>query len=119
MIVDYRFKKPFIHLGFNRTQGTFATGENISIYLKTLYNQNVYEPVNVIAGGATINKVSEYQYDLVYIDSGAKSISVEIESKPFLTGKIQSNIININVENVKADTIKVTADTTLLTADYF
>lgn len=118
MILELRNKKPFINFGFNRIKESVFVGEVVNVWLNTLYNETSYPIRGISAPDATVTRINNYHYALTYNSSGNKTIQLEVQDEPKKL-VLMSNVLNIEVKTYKADTNKLTADTTLITADYF
>lgn len=95
MIHALRTTTPFIDLGFGITQQEVPAGTPVTVWVNTLYNQEVYS-FTLTAPGAVITKISNYEYSLTYATPGTYTISLGVSN----TGKktsLASNILTITV----------------------
>lgn len=96
MILELRKKTPFISFSFNTIERTGFTNEVIDVYLRTIYNQDVYKTFEIGATGATVKTiVNNYHYQLEYDSLGVKNISITIEKGTPL--QINSNTLNLEI----------------------
>ncbi|MCR5863062.1 hypothetical protein LRS05_13410 [Flavobacterium sp. J372] len=95
MIHELRNTPPFIDFGFGITQHTVGVGQIATVWLSTLYNQDVYN-TGLNANGAVITRVSSFEYEVTYSTPGTYEISLNVGSN---TRKIslQSNTITLTV----------------------
>jgi hypothetical protein len=95
MIQEIRSAQPFIDFGFGITQHTVGIGQTAVIWLSTLYNQDAYN-TGLNANGATITRISPFEYEVIYSTPGTYEINLNVGSN---TRKIslQSNTITLTV----------------------
>lgn len=79
-------------LGFTKTETT--TGTPVTVWLNTLYNSDAY--VFVLSAEGNVTKISDYEYQVVFYETGTYGMKVQVVSK---TKKIslQSNTITVTV----------------------
>jgi len=95
MIQQLKTITPAIDLGFGITQKQVAQGTTVTVWLNTLYNKEAYTFM-LLAQGAAVTKISNYQYLLVYNTPGIYLVSLNVNSTD-KTISIASNILNITV----------------------
>lgn len=118
MILEARKRVPFIHYGFNETYKTAIVNKVIDIYLKTIYNQEVFKDFNLVAlGSASIVEISNYHYQVTYSSLGVKNIQVQIEKAT--PKELNSNILNLEIVTPKFDSTLITFDNDNITFDTF
>ena len=118
MIVELRYKKPFINFGFNRVTKTAIIGEDIDVYLNTLYNEVSYPNRVLTAVDAIVTKVNDYHYKLTYNTVGSKTIVLDVQDDP-KDITLTSNILSIEIESSSFDSDTIGFDNTKLTFDIF
>ena len=95
MIKEIRQQKPFIHFGFNRQSITVSVGDEVTIWQDKFYLDDYDYILNLTSGNVisgSLNK-SVVSFDNV----GVITVSVDIESKDFLTVE-SSNTLEIIVQ---------------------
>ncbi|AXG73946.1 hypothetical protein DVK85_06685 [Flavobacterium arcticum] len=95
MITPLSNIKPFINFGFGTTSKQAATGETVTIWLDTIYNQKAYT-FNTNAQDATITKISNYEYHLTYTQPGNYQVSLTANTIDKTTS-LESNILTLTV----------------------
>lgn len=94
MIEELKNIKPFISFGNGITQKEVQAGETVTVWLGTLYNQNIYS-FTLVSGG-TVQKVSNYEYRITITAPGTHSIYMVVNTK-VKGSDLQSNTITLNV----------------------
>lgn len=94
MIEELKNIRPFISFGSGVTQREVQAGETVTVWLGTLYNQNIYS-FTLVAGG-TVHKVSNYEYRVTYTTPGTHTIYLVVNTK-VKGSDLQSNTITLNV----------------------
>lgn len=118
MIVELRKITPFINFGFNRVTKVAYIDEVVDVYLRTVYNRDVYKDFNLVALGASSNtKINDYHYQLTYNSTGVKEIKMQIEKGNPL--EVNSVPIELTIESNSFDSDTVGFDNTELTFDIF
>jgi len=95
MIQQLKTITPAIDLGFGITQKQVATSIPVTVWLNTLYNSQAYT-CSIFALGATVNKISNYQYNVTYATPGNYTVNMSVNSID-KTISLASNILNITV----------------------
>jgi len=80
MIQELKNITPFISFGFGLTRAEINVATPITVWLDTLYNQSEFE-FTIGANGATVNKISNYEYRLTYTSTGYKEVVMNIGTK--------------------------------------
>lgn len=115
MIYQVITKKPFINLGGNRQSIKVGIDDVVNIWQTEIYNAEAYVPT-LISSGANIILEGLERSIVSFPEVG--TFTVQFNS--FRSDRklnLLSNIIEIEVF-ANADSNKITADTTLITADY-
>lgn len=95
MILELRNTTPFIDFGFGITAHTVKTGEQATIWLSTLYNQDMFA-MGLVAPGGSVTVLSDYEYGIAYSQPGIYSISLSVSHKKHKTS-LQSNTLTLTV----------------------
>lgn len=118
MILEARRVTPFIHFGFNSMSRVGYIGEVVDIYLKTIYNQDVYLAFQLAAAGSTlITYISNYHYQVTYDTVGVKTLTTSIEKGNPL--ELTSNALRLEIKSNSFDSDTIGFDNTELTFDIF
>lgn len=80
MIQELKNIKPFVSFGFGVTKTEVNTNTPITVWVDTLYNQDEFE-FFIGANGATVNKISNYEYILTYATTGYKEVVINVGTK--------------------------------------
>ena len=96
MIVEMREAAPIIHFGFLITKFDGSSGQPVTIWQKTMYNDKSHQ-VSIKASGAGITKISNNEFQVVFPSGGLKNIEVEV-STGIKKAVIKGNIIVLNVK---------------------
>lgn len=94
MIEQLKTIKPFISFGNGVTQKEIQSGQTVTVWLGTLYNQNIYS--STLVTGGTVQKVSNYEYRVTFTAPGTHSIYLVVTTK-VKGSDLQSNTITLNV----------------------
>jgi hypothetical protein len=94
MIKQLQNALPEIDFGLGATQTTTDTGIPVTVWLNTLYNLDAY--VFILSTQGNVTKISDYEYQIVFYQTGTHEIKLDVISK---TKKIslQSNTITVTV----------------------
>lgn len=95
MISNLKNIQPFIHFGFGITEITVPSGATVTVWLNTLFNQDMYV-FNLQAYPALVTKISDYEYSVTQHNPGTYKITLSINPKQKKTS-LESNIITLNV----------------------
>jgi hypothetical protein len=95
MIQELKSSAPSISFGFGLTETSLSVDMSVTVWLSTIYNQSVYS-FQLVAAGATIIKVSNYEYRLTYSTPGSKDIYLNVSTKEKQT--LKSNTITVIVK---------------------
>jgi hypothetical protein len=79
MIQQLKAITPFIDLGFGITQQEVTAGTPVTVWLNTLYNQEVYT-FTLFAAGGSVTQISDYEYIVIYPAAGTYSISMGVST---------------------------------------
>lgn len=94
MIQDVKNAVPAIDFGFGNLTKVAVTGEEVTVWLQTLYNQDAYTFALQTAG--TVTKISNYEYRVAFAQAGSHPLQVVV-STIGKTKSLASNILNLNV----------------------
>jgi hypothetical protein len=95
MIHELKNITPFINFGFGRVQEAAAINQPVTVWLATLYNQEAYTFV-LSAPGATVTKVSNYEYEVAYAEAGSYQVSLNVVNIE-KSASLASNILNLTI----------------------
>jgi hypothetical protein len=95
MIAYYKTLPPAINFGLGATTAQAAANQGVTVWLDTLYNQQVYAFL-LQAPGADVTKISDYEYLVSYPQTGTYQVTLEV-SYPAAEKSLESNILTINV----------------------
>ncbi|MCO6147520.1 hypothetical protein [Flavobacterium sp. NRK1] len=89
--------KPSIDFGFGATQKREETYTPVTLWLSTLYNTSAYTfEVLFPPSGGSLQKISDYEYRITYVDSGTYEISMAVTQKA--TGiRLVSNPVTLTI----------------------
>jgi hypothetical protein len=94
MIEQYKNAPPFIDFGFARTLLQVAAGEPVTVWLNTLYNQDVYRFALSVRG--TVTKISNYEYEVTCPNPGTYEIKLGVSTSNKKIS-LESNILTLIV----------------------
>jgi plastocyanin len=97
MIEQLKNAPPFIDFGFGRTHLQVAVGEPVTVWLNTLYNQDVYS-FNLTARG-TITKISNYEYEVMYTQPGSYEVKLGVSTSNKKVS-LESNVLTLIVNGI-------------------
>lgn len=86
---------PFIDFGFGLTNKEIVAEKPITIWLNTIYNQEVYS-FTLIATGAAVTKISNYEYVVAYPLPGTYELKMIVGTANKKIS-LESNILNVIV----------------------
>lgn len=94
MIHENRTLIPEIDFGLGHKEKTVETGEVITVWLSTIYNQSVYSITLLCAGG--VKRVSDFEYEVTFDAPGTYYISMEVNTHDKKIN-LKSNSLKLNV----------------------
>ncbi|KOS07005.1 hypothetical protein AM493_13910 [Flavobacterium akiainvivens] len=86
---------PAISFGFGQIEKTAAVNLPLTVWLDTLYRLDAYT-FTLAAAGATVTKISNYEYTVVYPTPGSYTISMTVNNVA-KTISLESNILSITI----------------------
>lgn len=95
MIQEIKNTEPFINFEFLLTHKQIPVGIPVTVWLTSLFNLNDYD-VAIVRNGATMIKVSDYEYIITYAAAGSYEVYINILSKDKKTA-LKSNTLTITV----------------------
>mgnify|MGYP003654238214 FL=1 len=113
MIIQNRYRDPFINFGFNKQTTISVIDTDIVLYQDEIYKENDYT-INIIATGAVVvsRKLNKIVFKLT--NTGVYNVRVEV-TREFDKVELTSNIVVVNVLTT-ADSNIVTADSNIILA---
>ena len=96
MIAQLKTITPVIDLGFGSTQQEVTAGTPITVWLNTIYNQEVYS-FSLMATGAAVTKISDYEYVVAYPLPGMYEVKMIVGTADKKIS-LESNILNVIVK---------------------
>ena len=94
MIQQLKNIPPFIDFGFGITQVQVTAGQPVTVWLTTLYNQDVYT-FSLTAQG-TVTKISNYEYVVAQTQPGTYTIKLGVNTSDKKISLV-SNILTLIV----------------------
>jgi len=96
MIQELKNITPFVSFGFGLTRAEINVATPVTVWLDTLYNQSEFD-FTIVANGATVVKVSNYEFRLAYVTTGNREIYLNVGTKDKVT-TLKSNTLTIIVK---------------------
>jgi len=96
MIQELKTATPFITFGYGLTQMSVPGGTSVTVWLNTMFDQSVYS-FQLVYSGATMVKISNYEYRITYNTPGAHNIYLNVSFSASAKDKqtLKSNTITV------------------------